>query len=87
LNLRDSHYTCAALNSSIELAEKGKKPWASDLTKAITRLPFHCPKLALTHQTTHKNVENYAKLMCKLITEQLQEETEPPDKPHLLHGQ
>jgi hypothetical protein len=86
LNLQDDHYARAALNSSIELAEKGKKSWASDLAKAITRLPFHCPELALTRQTTHKDVENYAKLVRKLMMEWLQEEIDSSDKLYLLHG-
>jgi hypothetical protein len=52
LGLKDDHYARAASNSSIDLAEKGKKSWASNLTEAITRLPFHCPEFVLTRQTT-----------------------------------
>jgi hypothetical protein len=86
LNLQDDHYARAALNSSIELAEKGNKSWASDLVKAITRLPFQCPELALTRQTAYKDVENYAKLVRKLMMEWLQEEIDSSDKLYLLHG-
>jgi hypothetical protein len=72
LGLPDVHYARAALNSSFEFSGKGKKCWASDLTKAASRLPFQCPVLVLTRQTTDKDVEDDAKLVHKLILEWLQ---------------
>ena len=86
LSLDDSHYARAALNSSIELSGKGKKSWAGDLTKAATRLPFECPSLILTRQTTDADVETYAKLVQKLMHEWLQSEIDSSDKLYLLHG-
>ncbi|KAJ7830639.1 hypothetical protein B0H14DRAFT_2365668 [Mycena olivaceomarginata] len=86
LGRKDDHYARTALNSSIELAEKGKKSWVSDVTKAITRLPFVCPEFVLTRQTTDKEVETYAKLVRKLMLEWLQDEIDSFDKLYLLHG-
>jgi hypothetical protein len=68
LGLPDVRYARAALNSSLELSGKGKKCWASDLTKAAPRL-FQCPELVLTRQTTDRDVEYYAKLVHKLMLE------------------
>jgi hypothetical protein len=64
----------------------GKKSWASDLTKAVSRLPFHCPALILTRQTSDKDVEDYSKLVQKLMLEWLQGEIDTSDKLYLLHG-
>ncbi|KAJ7231405.1 hypothetical protein B0H12DRAFT_1029491 [Mycena haematopus] len=86
LDLSDDHYARAALNSSFELADSGKKSWVSDLTKAASRLPFHCPVLILTRQTTKADVENYSKLVQKLMKEWLQAEIDSSDKLYLLHG-
>lgn len=76
----------AALNSSIELSGKGKRSWAQDLTKAASRLPFHCPELVLTRYTSIADVEDYAKLVRKLMLEWLQGEIDSSDKLYLLHG-
>jgi hypothetical protein len=64
----------------------GKKSWASDSTKAASRLPFHCPALILTRQTSDKDVEDYSKLVQKLMLEWLQGEIDSSDKLYLLHG-
>jgi hypothetical protein len=86
IGLNEDHYARAALNSSIELSSKGKKSWVSDLIKAVTRLPFHCPELILTRQTSDKDVEDYSKLVQKLMLEWLQGEIDSSDKLYLLHG-
>jgi hypothetical protein len=86
IGFNEDHYARAALNSSIELTSKGKKSWVSDLIKAVTRLPFHCPELIVTRQTSDKDVEDYSKLVQKLMLEWLQGEIDSSDKLYLLHG-
>jgi hypothetical protein len=49
-------------------------PFPTHSTKAASRLPFQCPELFLTRQTTDKDVEDYAKLVHKLMLEWLQSE-------------
>jgi hypothetical protein len=51
-----------------------EKSWTRDLTKAASRLPFHCPAWILTHQTSVKDVEDYQKLVQKFMLEWLQGE-------------
>ncbi|KAJ7205345.1 hypothetical protein B0H12DRAFT_457397 [Mycena haematopus] len=70
----------------IELAISGKKSWVGDLTKAATRLPFHCPEFTLTCQSSKTDIENYSKMVQKLMTEWLQAEIDSTDKLYLLHG-
>ncbi|KAJ7267675.1 hypothetical protein B0H12DRAFT_1209080 [Mycena haematopus] len=86
LDLPDDHYARAALNSSLELAINGKKSWVNELTKAAARLPFHCPDLILTRHTSKADVENYSKVVQKLMMEWLQAEIDSTDKLYLLHG-
>ncbi|KAJ7766987.1 hypothetical protein DFH07DRAFT_769658 [Mycena maculata] len=69
-------------NSSTELSGKGKNPWAKDLIKAASRLPFHSPELTLTCTTSIKDVQVYAKLVHKLM---LEGEINSSDKLYLLH--
>lgn len=76
----------AAVNNSIELARKGKKSCAKDLIKAASRLPFHCPVLVLTMSTSAMDIEDYAKVVQKLMLEWLQSEIDFSDKLYLLHG-
>jgi hypothetical protein len=86
LGLDKKHYARAALNSSIELAAKGKKCWAKDLITAASRLPFQCPELVLIAPTTVEDIQTYAKAVDKLIKEWLQEEIDSSDKLYLLRG-
>ncbi|KAJ7066872.1 hypothetical protein B0H15DRAFT_971598 [Mycena belliarum] len=79
LGLNNDTYARTALNSSIDLAAK-------DLIKAATRLPFHCPELVLTRDTGPKYIEDYAKLIRRLLAEWLQSEIDSSEKLYLLHG-
>jgi hypothetical protein len=87
LGLNDSHYARAALNSSLELSAKGvKRCWASELITATGRLPFDCPELVLNATTSIADVQNYAKLVDKLMLEWLQDTIDSSEKTYLLHG-
>jgi hypothetical protein len=84
LGLDKKYYAQAALDSSIELAAKGKKCWAKDLITAASRLPFHCPELVLIATTTVKDIQTYAKAVDNLMKKWLQEEINSSDKLYLL---
>jgi len=86
LGLEKTHYARAALDSSLELSARGKKSWAKDLTTAASRLPFQCPTLILDMSTTVEYVQDYAKLVDKLMLEWLQSSIDSSAKLYLLHG-
>ncbi|KAJ7641188.1 hypothetical protein FB45DRAFT_738396 [Roridomyces roridus] len=88
LKLPRSSYARAALDSSIELAAKfpRKRSWAKDLATAISRLPFACPPLPLTHDTTHEEVEKYSELLEKCCLQWLQALVDTSHKLYLLRG-
>ncbi|KAJ7100849.1 hypothetical protein B0H15DRAFT_770207, partial [Mycena belliarum] len=70
----------------IELAAKGKRCWVKDLITAASRLPFTCPELILVETTSVDDVQNYAKLVDKLMMEWLQAQIDSSDKLYLLRG-
>jgi hypothetical protein len=86
LGLVKKHYARAALDSSIELSAKGKKCWAKDLITAASRLPFQCPELVLNATSTIEDIQNYAKVVDKLMMEWLQAQIDSSDKLYLLRG-
>ncbi|KAJ7213545.1 hypothetical protein GGX14DRAFT_360820 [Mycena pura] len=71
-------YARAALNSSIELAANSKKSLPQEL-------PFQCPILVLMMFTTIGDIEDYSKLVHKLMLEWLQGEIDSSEKLYLLH--
>jgi hypothetical protein len=86
LGLDKREYARASLDSSLQLSARGKKSWVKDLIKAASRLPFQCPEMVLTDTTTIEYIENYAKLVEKLMLEWLQDEIDSSEKLYLIHG-
>jgi hypothetical protein len=86
LSLKNNHFARAALNSSIELAMESKKSWAQDVIKAAQGLPFPCPIFILNAATEVEYVEDYSKMVSKLLQEWLQEQINSSEKLYLLHG-
>ncbi|KAJ7039460.1 hypothetical protein C8F04DRAFT_1178992 [Mycena alexandri] len=64
-----NRYYARAAPPSMDLAAAGKTSWAPDLIKVVTRLPFTCPELILTHTTLVEYVEDFANLVQKLMLE------------------
>lgn len=86
LGLKEEDYAHAALRSSLELSAMNKRSWAKDLITAASRLPFPCPTLVLNQGISTTDVQNYAKVIEKLMLEWLQDCIDSSDKLYLLHG-
>jgi hypothetical protein len=85
LELDNKHHARAALNSSLELSAKGvKECWASELITAAARLPLKFPGPVLNATTSIEDVQNYAKLVDKLMLEWLQDMIDSSEKMYLL---
>ncbi|KAJ7744243.1 hypothetical protein DFH07DRAFT_777108 [Mycena maculata] len=64
LSFKLPHLAHACLNSSIELAARGKRSWAGDVLTAAKKLKFPIPSLNFVNATT-SSVEAYRKLVKK----------------------
>jgi hypothetical protein len=85
LGLALPHLARACLNSSIELAARGKKSWFGNLCTAASKLPFECPPPQI-QDATPESIKAYAKSVEVLALQWLQCQVDSSDKLYLLHG-
>ncbi|KAF8137938.1 hypothetical protein K438DRAFT_1494664, partial [Mycena galopus ATCC 62051] len=85
LNLEQTHFTRASLDSSVQLAAHRKKSWFGDVCKAASKMPFHCPPPDMRNASS-KSIEVYAKLVVKSALSWLQHQIESTDKLYLIQG-